>query len=218
MKREVTQGGTGGKAGQWSARKAQMAVQRHKAQGGGYDDKGPGQDDTDLHDWTEADWGTRSGQASGESGERYLPREVRMVLTEEDYRRMTRKMASDTRGKGRQVSDQPPDMRDKVSRIRKAGPTKAMLDARARELGIEGRSRMSKDALLSAIDRATDDEGRAPEAGRALGRMTLKDLRARARAAGLDGRSKMSKSALVRALSHGPPGVVIGQAGALVSP
>lgn len=200
VKREVTRGDKGGKPGQWSARKAQMAVQRYKARGGGYDDnRGPGQKVTDLHGWTAEDWGTRSGEASVASGERYLPRKVRMLLTEDEYRRTTQRKSSDTRGRGEQFSNQPDDLREKVSRIGRSGPTKAMLDARARELGIEGRSKMSKDRLMSAIDSATDAEGRARDLG--ARRMTLEDLRDRARKEGIAGRSRMSKEELVRALS-----------------
>jgi hypothetical protein len=202
VKREVTDGDKGGARGQWSARKAQMAVQRYKARGGGYDDAGPGQDETDLHGWTEDDWGTRSGAASGESGERYLPRAVRMLLTEDEYRRTTARKSADTRGKGDQFSDQPRDVREKVSRIRHAGPTKAMLCERARDLGISGRSRMSKDALLSAIESATDGDGRSRRSAGALRNRTVKDLRRSAREAGIEGRSGMSKDELVRALSN----------------
>ncbi len=37
VKKKVTDGSKGGKPGQWSARKAQMAVQAYKQEGGGYD-------------------------------------------------------------------------------------------------------------------------------------------------------------------------------------
>ncbi len=39
VKEEVTEGDKGGKPGQWSARKAQMAVQEYKHEGGGYEGK-----------------------------------------------------------------------------------------------------------------------------------------------------------------------------------
>lgn len=73
VKSEVTKGDKGA-PGQWSARKAQMAVQVHKRRGGGYSDTGPAKDKTSLHGWTEEDWGTRSGRQSGKSGERYCRR------------------------------------------------------------------------------------------------------------------------------------------------
>lgn len=157
VKQKITASDKGGEPGQWSARKAQMAVQEYKRRGGGYDDDGADQADTDLHDWTDEEWGTKSGAQSGDSGERYLPRKVRMVLTEDDYARSTRKKRS---GDG-QFVDQPEDVREKAAKIRKDGPTKDMLMDRARDLDIEGRSKMDKDALLDAIDAATDRNGRA---------------------------------------------------------
>ena len=36
VKAEITEGDKGGRPGQWSARKAQMAVQAYKQRGGGY--------------------------------------------------------------------------------------------------------------------------------------------------------------------------------------
>ena len=192
VKEEVTRGDKGGEPGQWSARKAQMAVREYKRRGGGYDDDGPSQEDTDLHEWTEEDWGTRSGEESGETGERYLPRRVRMLLTEDEHDRTTRRK----RDGETQFVDQPDDVREKVSRIRDGGPTKAMLDERARDLGIEGRSSMSREALLDAIEAATDENGRRL----GLDARTKDELMDLARERGLEGRSSMTKDELVAAL------------------
>ena len=71
VKREVTEGDKGGKPGQWSARKAQLAVHDYKAEGGGY--KGRKSADNHLAQWTREDWGTKSGAESGETGERCSP-------------------------------------------------------------------------------------------------------------------------------------------------
>ena len=87
VKDEMMESDKGGAPGQWSARKAQLAVQEYKRRGGGYDDDGPGQQQTDLNDWTDEDWGTKSGRKSEDSAERYLPKAVRMLLTEDEYRR-----------------------------------------------------------------------------------------------------------------------------------
>ncbi|MDX1541645.1 MAG: DUF5872 domain-containing protein, partial [Geminicoccaceae bacterium] len=73
VKDEVTEGDKGGRPGQWSARKAQFAVQEYKKRGGGYE--GEQQDDNSLKQWTEEDWGTQSGGKSTETGERYLPKD-----------------------------------------------------------------------------------------------------------------------------------------------
>ncbi len=90
VKEEITASDKGGEPGQWSARKAQLAVQEYKRRGGGYTDDSPKQEDTDLHQWTEEDWGTKSGAPSAQSGERYLPQKVRMLLTQNEYARSTR--------------------------------------------------------------------------------------------------------------------------------
>lgn len=66
VKQEVTAGEKGGHAGQWSARKAQFAVQEYKRRGGGYE--GGKKKDNSLRQWTEEDWGTRSGGKSTETG------------------------------------------------------------------------------------------------------------------------------------------------------
>lgn len=68
VKREVTDGDKGGEPGQWSARKAQYAVQEYKKRGGGYEGKKTA--DNHLREWTREDWDTKSGKPSGETGER----------------------------------------------------------------------------------------------------------------------------------------------------
>lgn len=118
VKQEVTAGEKGGHAGQWSARKAQFAVQEYKRRGGGY--KGGKKKDNSLHQWTEEDWGTRSGKKSAETGERYLPKEARGSLSPEEYRRTTAKKRKDT-GKGKQYSGQPADIAEKTAKHRHSG-------------------------------------------------------------------------------------------------
>ena len=185
VKEEVTAGDKGGAPGQWSARKAQMAVQEYKKRGGGYSDEGPSQEETHLHEWTAEDWGTKSGDESLESGERYLPRQVRMLLTEDEYARSTQRK----KHAERQFVDQPDDVQDKVGRIRHDGPTREILMERAADLGIEGRSSMDKDELLDAIDRATDANGRGRGSRAALEEMSVDELQDKARDRGIEGRS-----------------------------
>ena len=60
VKEEVTEGDKGGKPGQWSARKAQLAVHDYKAEGGEYE--GRKTDDNHLTQWTKEEWGTKSGK------------------------------------------------------------------------------------------------------------------------------------------------------------
>ena len=150
VKADVTAGGKGGRKGQWSARKAQLAVSEYKKAGGGY--VGKKDDDNSLHQWTEEEWGTRSGKPSGKTGERYLPKKAREALSKEEYARTTAKKRRDTR-KGKQFSDQPADVAAKTAPYRggKGAPTKADLMAEARKRGIKGRSTMRKAELEKAL-------------------------------------------------------------------
>lgn len=151
VKQEVTDGDKGGKKGQWSARKAQLAVQEYKHEGGGYIGKKDA--DNSLTQWSEEDWGTRSGKKSGETGERYLPREAREALTDEEYARTTARKRRDS-SHGKQFSAQPDDVARKTAQYRDGGkgePTKAALMAEARRRDIKGRSKMNKAELAKAL-------------------------------------------------------------------
>jgi hypothetical protein len=156
VKASVTRGTKGGRPGQWSARKAQMAVQKYKKRGGGY--AGGKQGDNHLVQWTREDWGTKSGRTSRRTGERYLPRKAREELSDAEYRRTTRKKQADT-AKGRQFSRQPKDIARKVAptraspRGRLADLSRAELMERARRRNVAGRSRMRKAELLQALSR-----------------------------------------------------------------
>lgn len=147
VKEEVTAGAKGGKKGQWSARKAQLAVAEYKKRGGGY--TGARDDDNALRQWTEEEWDTKSGKRSGDTGERYLPKKARAALSDEDYARTTARKRADTR-KGRQFSAQPDDIADKAAAARDHR-TRADLYAEARKRGIAGRSGMNKAQLREAL-------------------------------------------------------------------
>ncbi len=116
VKRRVMRGDKGGAAGEWSARKAQMAVAAYKKAGGGY--AGPKQADNSLSAWTREEWGTASGKPSGETGERYLPKQARQHLTKQEVARSTAKKRRDTKA-GKQFSAQPEDVARKASAARK---------------------------------------------------------------------------------------------------
>jgi hypothetical protein len=153
VKDEITRGDKGGRKGQWSARKAQLAVHEYKARGGGYE--GPKSPDNSLRRWTAETWGTKSGKRSRDTGERYLPRRARQALSTEEYARTTRKKRADTR-RGRQFSRQPASVREKTARHRggrASGRTRAELYEAARKRGIAGRSTMTKAELERALAR-----------------------------------------------------------------
>ena len=105
----------GGKPGQWSARKAQLATQKYKSAGGGY--KGPKSSSNSLAKWTKEEWGTRSGKPSTQgpkaTGERYLPKAARSKLTAAEYAATTRAKREGARA-GKQFVPQPESIKKKV--------------------------------------------------------------------------------------------------------
>lgn len=156
VKRDLTRSEKGGKPDQWSARKAQLAVQEYKRRGGGYRGRRP--KDTSLGQWTEEEWGTKSGRKSLESGERYLPKRAREALSDEEYRATSDKKRRDLQ-RGMQYSHQPKRIAEKTARYRdgEAGkwrePTRSDLYEKARRNNLPGRSRMSKAELARALKR-----------------------------------------------------------------
>jgi hypothetical protein len=94
----------GTKAGEWSARKAQLAVKEYKRLGGGY--VGKKSVENSLVKWTEQDWKTKSGKPSSETGERYLPRKAIEALSPQQYGTTTRAKRKGTK-KGEQYVSQP---------------------------------------------------------------------------------------------------------------
>lgn len=103
----VKAGSKGGRPGQWSARKAQIATQRYKSAGGGYRGSSRG---NSLKKWTKQDWGTKSGKNSIQgphaTGERYLPKKTRDHMSKKKYKATSDKKRRDTK-KGKQFSKQP---------------------------------------------------------------------------------------------------------------
>jgi hypothetical protein len=116
----VKAGSKGGKPGEWSARKAQLASQRYKKSGGGY--KGPKTEaQKSLSKWTQEDWGTRSGKPSTQgpkaTGERYLPKKARESLSPQEYAATTKAKREGT-AKGKQFVKQPKTIAKKTARFR----------------------------------------------------------------------------------------------------
>jgi len=84
----VKSGTKGGDAGQWSARKAQIAVAKYKEAGGKYE--GKKSSSNSLSKWTKQEWTTKSGKPSKETGERYLPKKAIESLTPQEYAATTK--------------------------------------------------------------------------------------------------------------------------------
>ena len=79
---QVKAGSKGGRPGQWSARKAQLATQLYKKRGGGY--VGAKKSSNSLSKWTKQKWDYVSkGDAKKPRAKRgrYLPESVRKGLT-----------------------------------------------------------------------------------------------------------------------------------------
>lgn len=116
----VKAGGKGGKPGQWSARKAQLATQQYKKSGGGY--SGPKtKAQKSLSKWTKEDWGTKSGKPSTQgpkaTGERYLPKKARAALTSKEYAATSKAKRAGTKA-GKQFVKQPKSIAKKTARYR----------------------------------------------------------------------------------------------------
>lgn len=117
---EVKAGTKGGKAGQWSARKAQLATLLYKKRGGKYTGAKT-EAQKDLTKWTKEDWGTKSGKNSTQgkesTGERYLPKKARVALSDKEYKATSAKKRKDTK-EGKQFSRQPKKVAEKTAKHR----------------------------------------------------------------------------------------------------
>ncbi|MGT2478327.1 hypothetical protein ACU4GR_04150 [Methylobacterium oryzae CBMB20] len=177
VKTHVTKSEKGGKAGQWSARKAQIATAEYKKEGGGYAGKKVA--DNHLQQWTDEEWGTKSGQESGKTGERYLPKKARESLTDKEYAASTAKKRADTR-KGKQFSKQPKAAAEKAAAAREDGQSAAKASGKG----------------------ASSGKGSGKGAGKTSGKSetTKAELMRKARAQNVPGRSRMSKAQLEHAV------------------
>lgn len=96
----VKAGNKGGRAGQWSARKAQIANQRYEKAGGGYTG-GKTKAQSNLSKWTAEEWRTKSGKPSTQgpkaTGERYLPKRAIGALTDAQYKATSEKKRRGTK-------------------------------------------------------------------------------------------------------------------------
>ena len=116
----VKAGSKGGRPGQWSARKAQLAGKKYKAAGGGYSGKKT-KAQKSMSKWTKEKWGTKSGKNSTQgkkaTGERYLPKKARSALSAKEYAATTAAKRKGTK-KGKQFVKQPKTIAKKTRRYR----------------------------------------------------------------------------------------------------
>lgn len=130
LKRRIMQGTKGGKAGQWSARKAQLLAHEYEAQGGGYSGKrGAGQ--RHLAKWTDEQWTTADGKRARRAGgtTRYLPKKAWSKLSAAEKKATNRKKVEGSR-RGRQVVSNTRRAAAAGKSARKSGRTSAPKSAR----------------------------------------------------------------------------------------
>jgi hypothetical protein len=111
---KVKAGSKGGDAGEWSARKAQLAVAIYKKRGGKY--KGAKSPSNSLAKWTKQKWTTSDGKPS-KGKKRYLPEKAWKSLTAAEKRATNAAKAAGNR-KGKQFVKQPDKVAKKTSKYR----------------------------------------------------------------------------------------------------
>ncbi len=112
VKKEVLAGDKGGNPGQWSARKAQLAVAMYKKAGGTY--KGKKSKDNALKKWTDEDW----GYVGEPKKSRYLPKKAREALTSGEKAATSKAKNKGTKS-GKQFVKQPKKIAKKTAKYRK---------------------------------------------------------------------------------------------------
>ena len=108
-------GSKGGDPGEWSARKAQMAVAEYKKRGGGY--SGPKESDNSLSKWTKEKWRTSDGSPS-EGRKRYLPDKAWSALSSAE-KAATNAAKAKGNASGKQFVAQPKSIAEKTAKFRK---------------------------------------------------------------------------------------------------
>jgi hypothetical protein len=111
---DVKSSSKGGDSGEWSARKAQLAVQKYKASGGGYE--GPKKADNSLAKWTDQKWRT-SDSTPSEGKKRYLPDKAWSTLSPGE-KAATNKAKAEVNKTGKQFVAQPKSIAKKVAKFR----------------------------------------------------------------------------------------------------
>ena len=112
IKKKVQASSKGGKAGQWSARKAQLAVKLYKEAGGGYVGRKSG--DNALKKWAEQEW----DYVGEPKKSRYLPKKAAKALSPQEKAATSRAKNKGTKA-GKQHVAQPKKIAKKVAKYRK---------------------------------------------------------------------------------------------------
>lgn len=110
----VKAGSKGGDPGEWSARKAQLAVAIYKKKGGKY--VGKKSSGNSLARWTKQEWTTSDGKPS-EGKKRYLPKKAWNSLSAAEKRATNAAKAKGNR-EGKQFVKQPEKVAKKTAKFR----------------------------------------------------------------------------------------------------
>lgn len=159
IKNQLMESDKGGKKGQWSARKSQMLAREYEKQGGGYTG-GKDEKARSLEEWTEQDWQTQGGDDKARKNGKtscYLPKEVWDQLSPGE-----KKEAEEGKVKGSEKGDRhvayTPAVKRAMQKVKSSGndrePTKQELYDKAKKLDIKGRSRMKREELEKAVNKA----------------------------------------------------------------
>jgi Domain of unknown function (DUF6321) len=138
--------------GKWSARAAQLAVQKYKSEGGKYEGKKPSASKNSLVKWTKQDWQTRPGTPEkaerGGVTHRYLPKDKWESLSKKEQVATDRKKVEGDK-KGKEIVPNTP-----AARVKSAGSLAFQHDPSATEPQPEGE--MARSRLHHSVDMAGD--------------------------------------------------------------
>ncbi|MBO0950631.1 hypothetical protein [Fibrella forsythiae] len=102
LKEKIKADDKGGKAGQWSARKAQLLTHEYEKEGGGYKEDKKTESQKHLSEWTDQDWKTSDGKPAEREGgtTRYLPKDAWDKLSDSEKKATNaKKVAGSKAGK-----------------------------------------------------------------------------------------------------------------------
>ena len=117
IKNRIMAGTKGGKAGQWSARKAQLLAAEYKKSGGGYSGSKTSKQKS-LSKWTGEKWRTSDGSPS-KGKKRYLPDAAWSALSPSEKKATNRAKAIGN-ARGKQFVAQPKNIKKKTAKYRKS--------------------------------------------------------------------------------------------------
>ncbi len=157
LKEEILESDKGGQPGQWSARKSQLLVKEYEKKGGGYKKSDKDEAAQSLEKWSEQDWQTQDDEDRARKDgvtKRYLPKAVWDKLTDAE-KQEAEQIKEKASKEGKQHVEWTPAIEKAMNEVEHKShnePSKQELYEQAKSLNIKGRSNMTKDELIKAID------------------------------------------------------------------